>query len=510
MAARICSYYGRLAPPSGSGAQEKDDDRICTPSVEGRRTTSSSPGSNNKSENTPLLPVLLGTNSPEGIEIFLACRLGSLELVQKLVTSFRPNQLYPASEIDPMVLQTTDVNGRIPLHEACLYSSRRSSASSSLPSNKKEECVASQGNPKEERLAMIRYIIAHFPGGLAKKDMDQNLPIHEACRAGNAEVVQCLLQYKNTGCCQSGLASRNIFGHMLVHVAAAGGFTNVVNALLQHDATQTNGLRQFDKDGRLPLHHASASGNLGTVRRLLHGFSKRGVFQSKDHLGMYPLHHACVATISSSHSSSSNHNGLQLLELVIFLLEQYPNAVFYRDQQDRLPIDIIRQGRRRQQGGQDEAVAAGTSSLVQQQVEKVLAILSDGCDDFPPPPPQDGGGPTNKFCLSTEPTQEHLRHPISSPRTTTRNGPKNKKKNEESSPSFPDESAIGKDEGDKTTKKDRFRLCIVVVSHCLKPACSAAQSCCRRVIRRRRTNRVCPPRYRSPLPPNKEPDTTKG
>jgi ankyrin repeat protein len=187
-------------------------------------------------------------------------------------------------------VQETDENGRIPLHEACRH-----------------------GNAQVARLLLDTY-----PSGIGKSDFDNNVPIHEACHNGVTELARNLL-YLNP----KASVTRNCFGRFPLHEAAQAGDTESVLLLLE---ASPSSVRAFDEDNRLPLHHACMSGNVETVKCLLRGF-KKGAFQMKDKEGMLPIHHA--------YSKGS-------LELIEFIYAQNPKAILIEDKQGRLPIHMAR------------------------------------------------------------------------------------------------------------------------------------------------------------------------
>ena len=90
--------------------------------------------------------------------------------------------------------------------------------------------------------------------------------------------------------------------------------------------------QKFDREGNLPLHMASASGNLKMIAIL--GESFRGGASVRNEDGMLPLHLACA---------NQRSNEEPVLEVVQSILSYFPGALAVADNEGSLPLHIAAQ-----------------------------------------------------------------------------------------------------------------------------------------------------------------------
>ena len=124
----------------------------------------------------------------------------------------------------------------------------------------------------------------------------------------------------------------------------------VVLALL---AARTEGAKEKDRYGSLPLHHAVAYKASEAVVLALLAAHPEGAKEKNDQTSSLPLHAAVAVEASDA--------------VVLALLEVYPLASLRKDGSGRLPLDIALES-----GAARELLAA----LAQAQM-KMLAVLAD-------------------------------------------------------------------------------------------------------------------------------------
>ena len=87
--------------------------------------------------------------------------------------------------------------------------------------------------------------------------------------------------------------------------------------------------QKFDREGNLPLHMASASGNLKMIAILGESFPGGASVRNED--GMLPLHQACA---------NDRSNEEPVLEVVQSILRYFPGALAVADNEGNLPLHI--------------------------------------------------------------------------------------------------------------------------------------------------------------------------
>lgn len=96
-------------------------------------------------------------------------------------------------------------------------------------------------------------------------------------------------------------------------------------------------VHKFDQDGNVPLHLASAAGNVDMIKMLGDKFSSGASIRNED--GMLPLHFA-IASFAVDFDGNTENSSSQPLEAIKTVLKLFPQAVAIADNDGNLPLHV--------------------------------------------------------------------------------------------------------------------------------------------------------------------------
>jgi ankyrin repeat protein len=98
-------------------------------------------------------------------------------------------------------------------------------------------------------------------------------------------------------------------------------------------------VHKFDQDGNVPLHLASAAGNVDMIKMLGEKFSSGASIRNED--GMLPLHFAIASfAIDFDGNNEDRNSSSQPLEAIKTVLKLFPQAVAIADNDGNLPLHV--------------------------------------------------------------------------------------------------------------------------------------------------------------------------
>jgi ankyrin repeat protein len=95
-------------------------------------------------------------------------------------------------------------------------------------------------------------------------------------------------------------------------------------------------VHKFDQDGNVPLHLASASGNVGMIKMLGDKFSSGASIRNED--GMLPLHFAIASF--ANFDAVEGRNSSRPMDTIKTVLKLFPQAVAIADNDGNLPLHV--------------------------------------------------------------------------------------------------------------------------------------------------------------------------
>ena len=93
---------------------------------------------------------------------------------------------------------------------------------------------------------------------------------------------------------------------------------------------------KFDQDGNVPLHLASAAGNIAMIKMLGDKFSSGASIRNED--GMLPLHFAISSFAGFESAKDSSSRPLETIKMVLKL---FPQAIAIADNDGNLPLHVV-------------------------------------------------------------------------------------------------------------------------------------------------------------------------